>query len=180
MRSRRTRSRTGLRTERLRFGTWSGDRPTMPTDEPRCSSAIASRLRTRSAMLRSVRGAHGARSEIQRNSTRGSVGSSSMSVGTDCGAVVGSRSSRFARTTSTTSTLPDGSAGPAIDRIPDRARIVDVLAGLSADERVAIVLRFEVTRGPVADVTRGPAASRRRAGFATSGCRSDPRGKPTA
>jgi RNA polymerase sigma-70 factor, ECF subfamily len=37
----------------------------------------------------------------------------------------------------------DGTAGPELDRVADRARIVDLLAGLSADERVAIVLRFE-------------------------------------
>jgi RNA polymerase sigma-70 factor (ECF subfamily) len=37
----------------------------------------------------------------------------------------------------------DRSAGPQLDRVADRARLVDVLGGLSADERVAIVLRFE-------------------------------------
>jgi RNA polymerase sigma-70 factor (ECF subfamily) len=37
----------------------------------------------------------------------------------------------------------DRSAGPQLDRLADRARIVDALAGLSADERVAVVLRYE-------------------------------------
>jgi RNA polymerase sigma-70 factor, ECF subfamily len=37
----------------------------------------------------------------------------------------------------------DRSAGPQLDRVADRARLADMLAALSADERVAIVLRYE-------------------------------------
>jgi len=37
----------------------------------------------------------------------------------------------------------DHAAASTVDRVADRARIVDVVSGLSADERVAIVLRFD-------------------------------------
>jgi RNA polymerase sigma factor (sigma-70 family) len=37
----------------------------------------------------------------------------------------------------------DRAAGPLFDRVADRARMLDLLAGLSADERIAIVLRYD-------------------------------------
>jgi RNA polymerase sigma-70 factor (ECF subfamily) len=39
--------------------------------------------------------------------------------------------------------VTDESSASALGRIDDRSRILDALAGLSADERIAIVLRYE-------------------------------------
>lgn len=50
----------------------------------------------------------------------------------------------------------DRSATAQLDRVADRARVIESLAGLSVDERIAIVLRFEadLTVPQIATLTR--------------------------